>query len=79
MLQIVHAQAQTKSKQNTRLLGAGLMASASVGLSLVASFGLSTWAELAPLHHAVQHVLLFGGGVGLGSSVLISRGGRRAR
>ena len=51
----------------------GLVAGMSVLIALAAIFGLSAWAESGPLPHAVQHVLIFGAGTGLGGSVLAVR------
>jgi len=42
---------------------------AAIGLTLVAIFGLRSWAEASELHHAVQHVLIFSAGAGAGSSL----------
>ena len=68
--------AQEKTVNNTsKKLGVGLWASwslatISIAMALIAMFLLSDWAETAPLHHAIQHLLLFLGGAGFGSSFL---------
>lgn len=40
----------------------------SIGVVLLAIFGLASWAEAAAWHHATQHVLIFGAGIGMGST-----------
>ena len=42
----------------------------SVVLTLIAIFGLSSWAEASGLHHAIQHVLIFTSGLGAGASLV---------
>jgi len=58
------------------LLHNAALATLSVGLALFAIFSMAGWAELSTTHHAVQHVLLFVGGVGVGGSLrnLMKRG-----
>jgi hypothetical protein len=52
------------------------VAAASIGLALVGIFVLAEWAEVSPVHHAVQHVLIFLAGTGFGgSSLYLSRKG----
>jgi len=49
------------------LLGIAIL---SVGVALLAIFLIAEWAEVSPLHHAVQHVLIFLSGLGFGTSLL---------
>lgn len=42
----------------------------SVGLTLFAIFIMSSWAEIAPWHHALQHVLIFLAGSSFGGSFI---------
>ncbi len=50
-----------------------LLAVSAVAVALVAIFPLSEWAEGAAWHHAFQHVLIFGAGLGFGASFLVRR------
>jgi hypothetical protein len=63
---------QTATKQTAHITSwvwlSGITISAVV--ALVAMFTISSWAEAAPMHHAVQHVLLFVAGVGFGASLV---------
>jgi len=76
--------AQEKTADNgVRKLAFGLwapiaLAGISIGIALTAIFLLSDWAETAPLHHAVQHVLIFAAGAGFSSSFFyLSKKGAR--
>jgi len=53
--------------------GRVILAVLAVAAALVAIFPLSAWAEGAAWHHAAQHVLIFGGGLGFGASFLARR------
>lgn len=50
-----------------------LLAVSAVTVALVAIFPLATWAEGAAWHHAAQHVLIFGGGLGFGAAFMARR------
>ena len=65
-------QSETNELRKTTMTGRHFdlgLALLSVLTALFAIFGLASWAELSGAHHAVQHVVLFVGGVGVGSSL----------
>jgi hypothetical protein len=67
-----------RTDTNWRAAGLGLTALLSVVIALFASFGLHEWAEVSTLHHGIQHVLLFTGGVGVGSVIAVAFTGKRS-
>lgn len=42
---------------------------ATVTVTVIGIFALSSWAETAGWHHAAQHALIFGSGLGVGRSL----------
>lgn len=55
-----------------------VMALSSVLIMLLAIFALADWAEASALHHGVQHILIFGSGIGVGSSFMHWFGSKRS-
>lgn len=51
----------------------------SVAVTLIGIFGLSGWAEANPLHHGIQHVIIFLSGAGFGGSFVSGYLRRRAK
>ena len=74
MMQVMQSlQTETNTTRRTiskSLIIRGGLAIFSIGLALIGSFGLATWAEVSATHHAIQHIVLFLGGVGVGSSFI---------
>ncbi|MHB8440216.1 MAG: hypothetical protein ACYDD4_13815 [Acidimicrobiales bacterium] len=51
-----------------------------VALVFVAQFALSSWAETTPVHHEVQHGLIFMAGIAVGAgATVLARLGRSPR
>ncbi len=66
MVEVTTASSKTRGQSLTW----SIIAVASVIMALLAIFTLSNWAEATPLHHSIQHVLLFIAGVGFGGSLV---------
>jgi len=43
----------------------------SVAVALLALYPFAMWSMFGPLEHALQHLMIFGGGVGLGAAIFI--------